>query len=150
MLTHCRNTAESKSFWGSMGMKPASRFTAQLVDVDGAPSRAEHAPCAPTHVANSILGAGGDWGWSDTTIFELPVEHMAHVPHYPTVKLRPERGQGTQCWPAWQVSDTLNRIYRRPFPFSTNLNAACDGMVVWARVRKAPHPHRTLSHNFDW
>ena len=56
MLVHSRTNPESKGFWASMGFKPASRFTAQLVDVDG-----------------------GDWGWSDTHLMELNVEHMAHI-----------------------------------------------------------------------
>ena len=54
MLVHTRTNPESKGFWTSRGFKPASRFTAQLVDVDG-----------------------GDWGWSDTSLMELNVKQLA-------------------------------------------------------------------------
>ena len=32
-----------------------------------------------------------------------------------------------------------DQVYRRPVPYTTNLNKAKDGMIVWARVRKVHH-----------
>ena len=102
MLVHSRSTPEAKGFWIAMGFKAASRFTAQLVDVDG-----------------------GDWGWGDTALMEQNVEHMAHI------------------------SDQLLKVYRKPAPYTCNLNALRDNMCVWARVRRVWHPAKVLVADGD-